>query len=159
MCCLKNEEETYEYLNSKLPAVGDTVTTASGLQGEVSSVNVLRQRVKVLVDVDDEKELQEYDVNELKFKPRKKKEKGTAETRRAKRARRAERKIKTAPKTARKRRITTGKKTGQRSKERNRRSRRKNWNWSFWKRWSWRKACPAWRITDGRTASPRGAGG
>ena len=76
MCCLKNEEETYEYLNSKLPAVGDTVTTASGLQGEVSSVNVLRQRVKVLVDVDDEKELQEYDVNELKFKPRKKKEKG-----------------------------------------------------------------------------------
>ena len=32
MCCLKNEEETYEYLNSKLPAVGDTVTTASGLQ-------------------------------------------------------------------------------------------------------------------------------
>ena len=27
MCCLKNEEETYEYLNSKLPGVGDFVTT------------------------------------------------------------------------------------------------------------------------------------
>lgn len=75
MCCLKNEEETYEYLNSKLPGIGDTVTTFTGLKGEVSSVNVLRQKVKILVDVDDEKELQEYDVSELKFKPRKKKEK------------------------------------------------------------------------------------
>lgn len=76
MCCLKNEEETYEYLNSKLPGIGDTVTTVTGLQGEVSSVNVLRQKVKVLVNVDDEKELQEYDVKDLKFKPRRKKEKG-----------------------------------------------------------------------------------
>lgn len=76
MCCLKNEEETYEYLNSKLPGIGDTVTTATGLQGEVASVNVLRQKVKVLVSVDDEKEMQEYDVRDLKFKPRKKKEKG-----------------------------------------------------------------------------------
>ena len=75
MCCLKNEEETYEYLNSKLPGIGDTVTTVTGLKGEVSSVNVLRQKVKILVDVDDEKELQEYDVSELKFKPRKQKEK------------------------------------------------------------------------------------
>ena len=75
MCCLKNEEDTYEYLNSKLPGIGDTVTTITGLQGEVSSVNVLRQKVKVLVNVDDEKELQEYDVKDLKFKPRRKKEK------------------------------------------------------------------------------------
>ena len=75
MCCLKNEEDTYEYLNSKLPGIGDIVTTITGLQGEVSSVNVLRQKVKVLVNVDDEKELQEYDVKDLKFKPRRKKEK------------------------------------------------------------------------------------
>ena len=77
MCCLKNEEETYEYLHSKLPGIGDTVTTITGLQGEVASVNVLRQKVKVLVDVDDEKELQEYDVKDLKFKPRRKKEKNS----------------------------------------------------------------------------------
>lgn len=77
MCCLKNEEETYEYLHSKLPGIGDTVTTVTGLQGEVASVNVLRQKVKVLVDVDDEKELQEYDVKDLKFKPRRKKEKNS----------------------------------------------------------------------------------
>lgn len=76
MCCLKNEEETYEYLNSNLPAIGDTVTTFDGLKGEVQSVNVLRQRVKVLVDINDEKELQEYDAKELKFKPKRRKEKG-----------------------------------------------------------------------------------
>ncbi|SDH12556.1 PSP1 domain-containing protein [Marvinbryantia formatexigens] len=74
MCCLKNEEETYEYLNSRLPNNGDSVVTADGLKGEVQSVNVLRQTVKVLVESDDEKELREYPVSELKFKPRKKKE-------------------------------------------------------------------------------------
>ena len=79
MCCLKNEQETYEYLNKKLPAVGDYVTTPDGLKGEVSSVNVLRQLVKVLVDVNDEKEIQEYKVEELKFKPRHKKIKLSAE--------------------------------------------------------------------------------
>ncbi|MEE1248905.1 MAG: stage 0 sporulation family protein [Lachnospiraceae bacterium] len=74
MCCLKNEEETYEYLNSRLPNIGDTVTTPEGLKGEVQSVNVLRQLVKVIVEVNDEKELHEYKVKELKFKPRRRKE-------------------------------------------------------------------------------------
>ena len=76
MCCLKNEEDTYEYLNSKLPSIGDSVTTIDGVRGEVQSVNVLRQKVKVLVDAGDEKELREYDVRELKFKPKRRKEKG-----------------------------------------------------------------------------------
>lgn len=76
MCCLKNEEETYEYLNSKLPGIGDYVTTDDGLRGEVHSVNVLRQQVKVIVIVDrDEKEIREYKVEQLKFKPRRRKEK------------------------------------------------------------------------------------
>ncbi|MGN0399286.1 MAG: stage 0 sporulation family protein [Blautia sp.] len=75
MCCLKNEEETYEELNRKLPGIGDRVTTPDGLKGEVQSVSVLRQLVKVLVDVEDEKEIREYPVEELKFKPRQKKEK------------------------------------------------------------------------------------
>ena len=74
MCCLKNEEETYEYLNSKLPNVGDNVTTDDGLKGEVSSVNVLRQIVKVTVTIGDEKELREYKPEQLKFKPRRKKD-------------------------------------------------------------------------------------
>ena len=69
MCCLKNEQDTYEELNSHLPNVGDSVTTPDKLVGEVSSVNVLRQRVKVLVTHDnDEKELKEYPVEELRFK-------------------------------------------------------------------------------------------
>ena len=76
MCCLKNEQETYEYLNRKLPGVGDIVTLPDGMKGEVSGVNVLRQLVKVLVDVNDEKEMREYPVDELKFKPKHKKEKG-----------------------------------------------------------------------------------
>ena len=76
MCCLKNEEETYQFLNSKLPGTGDFVTADDGLKGEVQSVNVLRQTVKVLVTVNhDEKEIREYRVEQLKFKPRKKKEK------------------------------------------------------------------------------------
>lgn len=75
MCCLKNEEETYEELNRKLPGIGDYVTTDDGLHGEVSSVNVLRQLVKVLVEVDDEKEIREYKVEQLRFKRRHKKEK------------------------------------------------------------------------------------
>ena len=74
MCCLKNEEETYEYLNSRLPNIGDMVTTPEGLKGEVQSVNVLRQLVKVIVEVNDEKELHEYKVKESKFKPRRRKE-------------------------------------------------------------------------------------
>lgn len=75
MCCLKNEEETYEELNRKLPNTGDKVTTPEGLKGEVQSVNVLRQLVKVIVDVEDEKEIREYQASELKFKSRQKKEK------------------------------------------------------------------------------------
>lgn len=75
MCCLKNEQETYEALNKSLPGTGDTVTLPDGLQGIVHSVNVLRQRVKVIVEVNDEKEIQEYPVGELKFRSRKKKAK------------------------------------------------------------------------------------
>lgn len=77
MCCLKNEQETYEALNKSLPGTGDTVTLPDGLQGIVHSVNVLRQRVKVIVEVNDEKEIQEYPVVELKFRSRKKKAKNT----------------------------------------------------------------------------------
>ena len=75
MCCLTNEEETYEELNSRLPAIGDTVTTIEGLKGEVQSVSVLRQLVKVVVSLDDdEKEIREYKAKELRFKPRRKKD-------------------------------------------------------------------------------------
>lgn len=74
MCCLKNEQETYEYLNSRLPSVGDSVITPTGMHGEVSGVNVLRQLVKVVVDNGEEKELQEYAADDLKFTPRRRRD-------------------------------------------------------------------------------------
>ena len=79
MCCLRNEEETYEYLNSRMPNIGDKVTTPDGLKGVVSSINILRQLVKVTVEKDDEKELLEYPVSDLKFKIRRKKNKVSKE--------------------------------------------------------------------------------
>jgi cell fate regulator YaaT (PSP1 superfamily) len=79
MCCLKNEEDAYEELNSKLPGVGDFVTTKDNLKGEVQSVSVLKQLVKVIVTLDnDEKEVHEYKVEDLRFKQKKRKEKLTA---------------------------------------------------------------------------------
>lgn len=75
MCCLKNEQEAYEELNSHLPGIGDHVVTKDGLQGEVTDVNVLKQIVKVVVTLeDDEKESRDYKPCELTFKPRKRKE-------------------------------------------------------------------------------------
>ena len=75
MCCLKHEEETYEELNKSLPNVGDFVNCNDGVRGEVHSVNVLRQLVKVIVEVNDEKEIREYRADQLRFKRRFKKEK------------------------------------------------------------------------------------
>lgn len=76
MCCLKNEQDTYEYLNDNLPNVGDTVSAFDGMKGEVHSVSVLRQKVKVIVTDDKgDKDIKEYKVEELKFKPKKRREK------------------------------------------------------------------------------------
>lgn len=77
MCCLKNEEEAYEELNSKLPNVGDRVETADGFRGEVQSISVLKQMVRVVVSMEnDEKEVREYHVNDLKFQPRRRRDHG-----------------------------------------------------------------------------------
>lgn len=78
MCCLKNEQETYEELNRNLPGIGDIVTTPQGVSGTVQSVNVLRQMVKIVVEVNDEKEIQEFPVRDLRFRPKRKKGKGGA---------------------------------------------------------------------------------
>ena len=76
MCCLKNEQETYEELNRNLPGIGDMLTTPQGVSGTVQSVNVLRQMVKIVVEVNDEKEIQEFPVRDLRFRPKRKKGKG-----------------------------------------------------------------------------------
>ena len=60
-------------IEQPLPSNGDHVTTPE-LKGDVQSVNVLRQQVKVIVTLDnDEKEIREYKASELRFKPKRKK--------------------------------------------------------------------------------------
>ena len=48
MCCLKYEEETYTHLLEGMPNVGDVVKTPTG-DGDVISINVLKQLVKVII--------------------------------------------------------------------------------------------------------------
>ena len=72
MCCLKNEAETYEELNKTLPHPGDEVESADGMNGLVESVNILRQTARIIVEVDDEKELHEYSVSDLTILRRRK---------------------------------------------------------------------------------------
>ena len=52
------------------------MTTNDNLKGEVHSVSVLRQQVKVIVTLDkEEKEVREYKVEDLKFKPKRRNDK------------------------------------------------------------------------------------
>lgn len=77
MCCLKYEEGTYEHLNKNLPNIGDRVITPEGFKGEVLSVNVLRQLVKLVIRKEDgDPEITEYKANELKFKRCRRKQMG-----------------------------------------------------------------------------------
>lgn len=70
MCCLNNEEETYEYLNKNMPRRGDAAVTPDGDEGTVYNVNILRQRVAVLFEKNDMKEVREFSVDELDFAPK-----------------------------------------------------------------------------------------
>lgn len=66
MCCLMYEEENYTYLNKTLPKEGYIVSTVDG-EGEVLSVNVLRQLVKVSVRLkgEDSPTIGYYDASEI----------------------------------------------------------------------------------------------
>ena len=70
MCCLKNEEETYEYLNKSMPRRGDAAVTPDGEEGTVYNVNILRQRVAVMFETNDTREVREYEADELDFAPK-----------------------------------------------------------------------------------------
>lgn len=74
MCCIKYEEEAYLDLSKRLPHVGDEGTTEDGFHCVVDSVNILKQRIRVIVDLDnDEREAREYGPGEIKFIRKKKK--------------------------------------------------------------------------------------
>ena len=76
MCCLKNEEDVYEEINARMPQVGDTVTAKDGIRGEVASVNILREMLKVLVEQNDEKEVHEYHLRDIEQIERRRKQRG-----------------------------------------------------------------------------------
>ncbi|MCR5517012.1 MAG: stage 0 sporulation family protein [Lachnospiraceae bacterium] len=79
MCCLKYESETYEYLNSKLPDMGDEVIASDGNVGTVVGINILMQKVKVKIVHDDDSDINEYHVDELKIKEKRRKERKNRE--------------------------------------------------------------------------------
>jgi cell fate regulator YaaT (PSP1 superfamily) len=56
MCCLKYEQEAYEDAHSRLPKQGDVVMIAAG-RGTVVSVDLLREKVTVRLDNEDEPDL------------------------------------------------------------------------------------------------------
>ncbi len=65
MCCLKYEQDFYEETLKKLPRVGKDIMTPDGV-GLVTEINVLREKVKVKVSVDDDFEIREYSVEEVR---------------------------------------------------------------------------------------------
>lgn len=68
MCCLEYEEKTYVELNKNLPNIGDVVITPTGQEGEVVHANVLRQRVKTIVRNEEDADVIEYALDEIKIK-------------------------------------------------------------------------------------------
>lgn len=68
MCCLKNEEETYEYLNRAMPRLGSKVMTKDGEIGVVRNIDILKQKASVLFEEEDEREMRVYDVSDLKIR-------------------------------------------------------------------------------------------
>ncbi|HBR03586.1 MAG TPA: hypothetical protein DD738_13360 [Ruminiclostridium sp.] len=65
MCCLKYEQDTYEYLLKKTPKVDAVVQTPDG-QGTIVQVNLLRQKVKVKLDSEQGTDINEYAVEEVR---------------------------------------------------------------------------------------------
>lgn len=65
MCCLKYEQEAYESLLKITPHQGALVKTPTG-KGVVVYVNLLKGKLKVRVEGENEKSLSEFDVSEVK---------------------------------------------------------------------------------------------
>ena len=66
MCCLKYEQDTYEYLNKITPRVGSTVKTPHG-KGTVEEANVITGKVKVRLEKNADALPEEFDREELKI--------------------------------------------------------------------------------------------
>ena len=66
MCCLKYENEVYEDKLKRLPHVGAIVKTEDG-EGEVDSIEILKEKVKVKIKDGDTFLFKKYDVKDIKI--------------------------------------------------------------------------------------------
>ena len=65
MCCLNYEQHAYEDVLKRAPRVGALVDTPDG-KGNIVSVNLLKEKVKVILTLDSETEQKEYKLDEIK---------------------------------------------------------------------------------------------
>lgn len=65
MCCLKYENEVYEEKLKRLPNIGAIVETVDG-QGEVDSIETLKERIRVKIKNGDDYFYRRYDAKDIK---------------------------------------------------------------------------------------------
>ena len=66
MCCLKYEEEAYQEKLEKLPKVGAIVKTQEGEEGQVDSIEILKEKVRVKFKDKEGFYYKKFDANDLK---------------------------------------------------------------------------------------------
>ncbi len=66
LCCLQYEHAAYEDAHKRMPNPGQMVGTPVG-EGKVTSVNILRETARVLVNIDGETETQTFRAEDLSF--------------------------------------------------------------------------------------------
>ena len=77
MCCLKYEQDVYEELNRHLPGVGDVIVTKDNMRGRVDAVDVLGQKVRLIVEKGEEKEMFEIEASQIAMRVSRGKKKKT----------------------------------------------------------------------------------
>lgn len=69
MCCLSYENEFYSEISSKMPKLNGKVKTKDGI-GSVVYNNLLKQKVTVKIEHDNETKVSEYDLSEIEILPK-----------------------------------------------------------------------------------------
>ena len=65
MCCLKYEQDYYSQTLKKLPKVGKDIVTPDGV-GVLAEINAIRERVKVRIKIDEDFDVREYAIDEVR---------------------------------------------------------------------------------------------
>lgn len=67
MCCLKYEQDTYEDIKKRTPGIGSIVETEFG-DGEVIGASILKERVKVKIEINNEEIIKDIKIDNVKVK-------------------------------------------------------------------------------------------